>query len=82
MFLNKPSENQGKFNAKGYQNNNEFTNIQLFFQGLQEIQNLDVQPEKPYRDVLSWEYAKPRTHLQAFVSSIWYLWIFREKSTI
>lgn len=53
VFLNKPSENQGKFNAKGYQNNNEFTNIQLFFQGLQEIQNLDVQPEKPYRDVLS-----------------------------
>lgn len=53
VFLNKPSENQGKFNAKGYQNNNEFTNIRLFFQGLQEIQNLDVQPEKPYRDVLS-----------------------------
>lgn len=27
VFLNKPSENQGKFNAKGCQNNNEFTNI-------------------------------------------------------
>lgn len=53
VFLNKPSENQGKFNAKGCQNNNEFTNISLFFQGLQEIQNLDFQPEKPYRDVLS-----------------------------
>lgn len=53
VFLNKPSENQGKFNANGCQNNNEFTNISLFFQGLQEIQNLDFQPEKPYRDVLS-----------------------------
>lgn len=27
VFLNKQSENQGKFNAKGCQNNNEFTNI-------------------------------------------------------
>nr|XP_011427760.2 protein UXT homolog [Crassostrea gigas] len=27
--------------------------IKLVLQGLQEIQNLDFQPEKPYRDVLS-----------------------------
>nr|XP_022296657.1 protein UXT-like [Crassostrea virginica] len=27
--------------------------IKLVLQGLQEIQNLDVEPEKPYRDVLS-----------------------------
>lgn len=33
VFLNKPSENQGKFNAKGCQNNNEFTNYIIVFSG-------------------------------------------------